>query len=155
MYDRWGSYCESLGHFEKARKMYNRAKDYLNLVRYVGIHVYHVTFALYVCKFLSFLPMLWMPTQHTLYPPKIKSNQMQFTRASLRLSCYSRDFRAAEAVVNESKDRCAAYHLARQFEINGDVHNAITYYSQVRSKSRIYVSVHIDRYTYKLLQCSD
>lgn len=50
----------------------------------------------------------------------------------VRLSCYSRDFRSAEAVVNESKDKSAAYHLARQFEINGDVHNAITYYAQVR-----------------------
>jgi intraflagellar transport protein 140 len=59
----WGAYLESKENYDRAKKYYSKANDYLSLVR---------------------------------------------------INCYQDDMVTAAAIVNESGDKAAAYHLARQ-----------------------------------------
>eukprot|EP00051_Salpingoeca_urceolata_P027733 m.483017 g.483017 ORF g.483017 m.483017 type:complete len:1380 (-) comp22745_c0_seq1:34-4173(-) len=53
--------------------------------------------------------------------------------AQVQLHCYSDDvvgFEKAKSLVDSSNNRAAAYHLARQYENDGDFENAVKYFSQ-------------------------
>ncbi|RLN71140.1 hypothetical protein BBJ28_00000203 [Nothophytophthora sp. Chile5] len=74
----WARFQESQGQFDAAVESYQRAKDYLSIVRVL---------------------------------------------------CFKKDFQAAAKVAQTSGNRAAAYHLARQFEANGDVESAIHFFA--------------------------
>lgn len=50
--------------------------------------------------------------------------------AVVRLLCFQNDFEAARAVVNDSNDPAAAFHLGRQMEAQGNVKEAVMFYSR-------------------------
>jgi len=75
----WGQYCESIGEFERAVHVYQRAGDSLSLVRVFS---------------------------------------------------YLGNMQAACDVALNSNDPAASYHLARQLEQKGDIHEAIQFYSR-------------------------
>ncbi len=53
----------------------------------------------------------------------------------VRIACHNREMQEAEDIVNESKNKSAAYHLARQLEAIGEVQQAITYFSMAGTVS--------------------
>lgn len=48
----------------------------------------------------------------------------------VRVLCFKKNFQAAAKVVQSSSSRAAAYHLARQFEANEDIQNAIHFFAK-------------------------
>ena len=52
-----------------------------------------------------------------------------------RVACFNGDFEGAKAIVRDSGDKAAAYHLARQFEAAQDIQQAITYFSRAETYS--------------------
>jgi intraflagellar transport protein 140 len=47
----------------------------------------------------------------------------------VRIACFKEDFNQASEIIQESGDRSAAYHFARQLEIQGDYHSAINFFA--------------------------
>lgn len=74
----WAQFQESQGHLDAAIESYEKAKDYLSIVRVL---------------------------------------------------CFKQDFQAAAKVVKASRNRAAAYHLARQFEAHDDTQSAIHFFA--------------------------
>jgi len=75
----WAAYLESTERFDKARKYYTKAGDYLSLVR---------------------------------------------------IACFKGEFSVAADIVTESEDKAAAYHFARQLEVQGELRDAIAFYAK-------------------------
>jgi intraflagellar transport protein 140 len=49
----------------------------------------------------------------------------------VRVCCFKGDFQKASEIVTETEDAAAAYHLARQLEIQGSTRRAIEYYAKL------------------------
>ena len=75
----WAKYLESNERYDKAKKYYAKAEDFLSVVR---------------------------------------------------ILCFKGDFESAFAIVSETNDRAAAYHIARQLEQRGEKDTAIEYFSK-------------------------
>lgn len=74
----WGSFLESSEKFEKAKKYYRKANDWLSLVR---------------------------------------------------IYCFKGEFSMAAEIVQDTNNRAAAYHVARQLENQGELRESISYYA--------------------------
>eukprot|EP01041_Mallomonas_annulata_P003422 gene3422-6789_t len=74
----WAAYLESTERFDKARKYYGKAGDFLSLVR---------------------------------------------------IACFKGEYNLAAEIVQEAGDKAAAYHFARQLEVQGQLNDAISYYA--------------------------
>lgn len=53
----------------------------------------------------------------------------------VRVLCYCNKTSRAAEICNETGDKAACYHLARQYDSTGDVKNAIHYFSRAKSYS--------------------
>ena len=58
-----------------------------------------------------------------------------YTHARVRIHCFCEEFDKASEICDETGDKAASYHLARQFENAGTVKSAIHYFSRAHSYS--------------------
>jgi intraflagellar transport protein 140 len=95
----WASYLESIDRLDKAKKYYNKAKDYLSLVRIYCFQVF--SFEKSFVHYYFVLPFSFLQG----------------------------DFQKAVDIITESGDRASAYHFARQMENQGEYQEAIRFYA--------------------------
>lgn len=53
----------------------------------------------------------------------------------VRVHCFCDNMKRAAEICNDTGDKAASYHLARQCDSNGDIKNAIHYFSRAHAYS--------------------
>ena len=55
--------------------------------------------------------------------------------AMVRIHCFCEDFQKAEQICNDTGDKAASYHLARQYDSLGNTKSSIHYFSRAQAYS--------------------